>query len=46
MLTGIEVASYEVDLPGKPSLADVIETVASAAPTCASPRLAGADRDN
>ena len=32
MLTGIEVASYGVDLPGKPGLADVIETVASAAP--------------
>ena len=32
MLTGIEVASYGVDLPGKPGLADIIETVASAAP--------------
>ena len=32
VLTGIEVASYGVDLPGKPGLADVIETVASAAP--------------
>ena len=29
VLTGIEVASYGVDLPGKPGLADVIETVAS-----------------
>ncbi len=28
VLTGIEVASYGVDLPGKPDLADVIETVA------------------
>ena len=28
VLTGIEVASYGVDLPGKPGLADVIETVA------------------
>ena len=32
VLTGIEVASYGVDLPGKPGLADVIETVAEAAP--------------
>ena len=31
VLTGIEVASYGVDLPGKPGLADVIETVAAAA---------------
>ena len=30
VLTGIEVASYGVDLPGKPGLADVIETVAAA----------------
>lgn len=29
VLTGIEVASYGVDLPGKPSLADVIEAVAA-----------------
>ncbi len=29
MLTGIEVASYGVDLPGRPGLADVIETVAA-----------------
>ena len=28
VLTGIEVASYGVDLPGKPGLADVIEAVA------------------
>ncbi len=28
VLTGIEVASYGVDLPGKPGLADAIETVA------------------
>ena len=28
VLTGIEVASYGVDLPGHPGLADVIETVA------------------
>ena len=32
VLTGIEVASYGVDLPGKPTLADVIEAVANAAP--------------
>ena len=32
VLTGIEVASYGVDLPGKPGLADVIEAVAAAAP--------------
>ena len=32
VLTGIEVASYGVDLPGKPGLADVIEVVAAAAP--------------
>ena len=29
VLTGIEVASYGVDLPGRPGLADVIETVAA-----------------
>ena len=29
VLTGIEVASYGEDLPGKPGLADVIESVAS-----------------
>ena len=32
VLTGIEVASYGVDLPGKPGLADVIETVAENGP--------------
>jgi len=32
VLTGIEVASYGVDLPGKPGLADIIEVVAAAAP--------------
>ena len=32
VLTGIEVASYGVDLDGKPGLADVIEVVAEAAP--------------
>lgn len=31
VLTGIEVASYGVDLPGRPGLADVIEAVAEAA---------------
>ena len=29
VLTGIEIASYGVDLPGKPSLADAVETVAA-----------------
>lgn len=32
VLTGIEVASYGLDLPGKPDLADVICAVAEAAP--------------
>ena len=32
MLTGIEVASYGVDLPGRPDLADVITACAAAAP--------------
>lgn len=32
VLTGIEVASYGVDLPGKPTLADVICAAAEAAP--------------
>ena len=32
VLTGIEVASYGVDLPGKPGRAEVIEVVAQAAP--------------
>ena len=31
VLTGIEIASYGVDLPGRPGLADLIETVAAAA---------------
>lgn len=30
VLTGIEVASYGVDLPGKPGLADLVSTVADA----------------
>ena len=30
VLTGIEIASYGVDLPGKPGLIDLIETVAAA----------------
>ena len=30
VLTGIEIASYGVDLPGRPTLADLIETVAAA----------------
>ena len=32
VVTGIEIASYGKDLPGKPSLADAIETIAKAAP--------------
>lgn len=32
ILTGIEIASYGVDLPGKPGLADCVETIAQAAP--------------
>ena len=32
VLTGIEIASYGRDLDGRPALADVIETVAAAAP--------------
>ncbi len=32
VLTGIEIASYGVDLPGKPDLADVVCAVAQAAP--------------
>ncbi|MCR5575819.1 MAG: tRNA (N(6)-L-threonylcarbamoyladenosine(37)-C(2))-methylthiotransferase MtaB [Oscillospiraceae bacterium] len=31
VLTGIEIASYGVDLPGKPGLADAVGTVAAAA---------------
>ena len=30
VLTGIEIASYGVDLPGRPTLADLIETLAAA----------------
>ena len=32
VLTGIEIASYGVDLPGKPDLADVVCAIAAAAP--------------
>lgn len=32
VITGIEVASYGVDLPGKPGLADVVCAIAKAAP--------------
>ena len=32
VLTGIEIASYGVDLPGKPGLADVVCAIAEAAP--------------
>ena len=32
VVTGIEIASYGKDLPGKPSLADAVETIAKAAP--------------
>ena len=32
VLTGIEIASYGRDLPGRPALADAVEAVASAAP--------------
>lgn len=32
VVTGIEIASYGKDLPGKPGLADVIEVIAAAAP--------------
>lgn len=32
VVTGIEIASYGVDLPGKPDLADAMETMAAAAP--------------
>ena len=31
VLTGIEIASYGVDLPGKPGLAELLETVAASA---------------
>ena len=36
VLTGIEVASYGVDLPGKPGLADIVETVSE---SCGDMRL-------
>lgn len=32
VLTGIEIASYGMDLPGKPGLADCVEAIAGAAP--------------
>ena len=32
VVTGIEIASYGKDLPGKPGLADAVETIARAAP--------------
>ena len=32
VVTGIEIASYGKDLPGKPSLADAVEAIAKAAP--------------
>ena len=32
VITGIEIASYGVDLPGKPDLADVVCSIADAAP--------------
>ena len=32
VITGIEIASYGVDLPGKPNLADVVCAIAKAAP--------------
>ncbi len=32
VLTGIEIASYGVDLPGKPGLADAVEAVAASGP--------------
>ncbi len=32
VLTGIEIASYGTDLPGKPGLADCVEAIAAAAP--------------
>ncbi len=34
VLTGIEIASWGVDLPGKPGLADLTAAVAQAAPEC------------
>ena len=32
VVTGIEIASYGKDLPGRPGLADAVETIAAAAP--------------
>ncbi len=32
VVTGIEISSYGVDLPGKPGLADAVKAIASAAP--------------
>ncbi len=34
VLTGIEIASYGTDLPGKPTLVDAVKAVAKAAPSC------------
>ncbi len=34
VLTGIEIASYGADLPGKPTLTDAVLAVAAAAPEC------------
>ena len=34
VITGIEIASWGVDLPGKPGLADLIEAVCAAVPGC------------
>ncbi len=34
VLTGIEIASYGTDLPGKPTLSDAVKAVAHAAPGC------------
>ena len=34
VLTGIEISSWGRDLPGKPTLTDLVETVCAAAPSC------------
>ena len=34
VLTGIEIASYGADLPGKPTLVDAVKAAANAAPSC------------
>ena len=34
VITGIEISSWGRDLPGKPELADLVETVCAAAPDC------------